>query len=78
MAMTASTEEMDVGELTKAGVEEASPHASTDAAYRAFRSAVLDPLRLRDGLRVRSYDVSLVVDAMVTSARVLAPDAGSG
>jgi hypothetical protein len=78
MAVTAATEDTAVRGLTGATVVEDSPWASADDAYLAFRSAVLDPLRLSDGLRVRSYDVSLVVDAMVTSARVLAPDAGPG
>jgi hypothetical protein len=78
MVMAASTEDVAVREPTRATVVEDSPRASSEGAYLAFRSAVLDPLRLSDGLRVRSYDVSLVVDAMATSARVLAPDAGSG
>jgi hypothetical protein len=80
MAVAASTEDTDtaVRELTTATVEEDSPRATTEAVYLAFRSAVLDPLRLSDGLRVRSYDVSLVVDAMVMRAQALAPDPGPG
>lgn len=50
------------------------PAAARDDEYLAFRSAVLEPLRLRQGLRVRSYDASLVLEAMATSARILAPD----
>jgi hypothetical protein len=72
--MATSTEDAAVREPAEANVVESSPRASTQDEYLAFRSAVLDPLRLPDGLRVRSYDVSLVVDAMATSARVLAPD----
>ncbi|MBO0885830.1 MAG: hypothetical protein J2O38_00425 [Acidimicrobiales bacterium] len=50
------------------------PSVARDDEYLAFRSAVLDPLRLSQGLRIRSYDASLVVEAMATSARMLAPD----
>jgi hypothetical protein len=78
MVMAASTEDVAVRAPTRATAVEDSPRATTEDAYLAFRSAVLDPLRLSEGLRVRSYDVSLVVDAMATSARVLAPDAASG
>jgi hypothetical protein len=51
--------------------------ASTDGRYLAFRAAVLEPLRLWQGLRVRSYDMSLVVEALAAGARMLAPDGDS-
>jgi hypothetical protein len=78
MAMASSTEDAAVREPNGATAVEDSPRPTTHDAYLDFRSAVLDPLRLPDGLRVRSYDLSLVLEAMATSARVLAPDAGPG
>lgn len=70
---------MAMAELTRETVPgDRSPPASTDQAYLAFRSAVLDPLRLSEGLQVRSYDVSLVVEALAMGAQVLAPDGPAG
>jgi hypothetical protein len=61
--------------LSEARVSPYHPAAGRDDEYLAFRQAVLEPLRLSEGLRVRSYDASLVVEAMATGARMLAPDA---